>query len=162
MPVVAWHRAQERDALLGAPRSRAAHHALEQRPGDAVVHQGETRIVTDKDLRGRRLQHRREQRARFGQALQHAVVARVVAGLRGVVAVARQGEHGVRQRELVRRGLAASHVEFQTAGAKRVVVGARGGVGSGDVGLRSGREVGACHEAGPMEGSGCDVTGDGL
>ena len=46
------------------------------------------------DLAGRRTQHRGEQGAGFGEALQNAVVAGVFAGLGEVVAVAGESQHG--------------------------------------------------------------------
>ena len=70
VPVVAGHRAQERDAWLLRPRPRAADGALEQRVHDRVVHQRQAGVVAEDDLCRRDAEERREQRAQLRQALE--------------------------------------------------------------------------------------------
>ncbi len=119
MTVVAGHRAYEGRRL--APWFRRTGDAFQQRPDDAVVHHREAGIVGDEDLAGRCTEHRGEQGAGFGQALQHAVVPGVIAGLADVVAVARQGQQAVRQIQLLGRRLAARHVELEAPRAEGVI-----------------------------------------
>ena len=120
MAVVTRHRTDEGRFGPGFGRSR---NALQQRPHDAVVHHREAGIVGNHDLIRGRSQHWGEQGSDFRKALQDAVVAGVLTRLGHKVAVAGEGEHRVRQIELLRRRLAARHVEFQATRPERVIVG---------------------------------------
>src|SRR5262249_2459805 len=66
-----------------------------------------------------------EQRARFGQALEHAVVA-AVAAVGGAEVATGAIEQPERQVELLVAGLAARHVEREAARAKGFVLGTQG------------------------------------
>lgn len=143
--VIAGHRAEEGGS--GRLPRRAVGRALEQCEGDAVVHQRQARIVADDDVVGADAEHRCEQLARFGDALQVAVVAAVFLVRCGVVAGARQRQQFLRQVELVRRRLAARHVQRETGGLQGGVAGLQllaqraqlvhSGRGSGHVSLLS-------------------------
>ena len=125
--VIARDGAEDRDRLLLRPRPRAAGHALQQRVDEHVVHQREARIVGDHDLLRRRAEHRREQRAGLGQALEVAVIARVGAVLGGGVPVAGQRQHLGGEVELIGGGLAAGHVELEALRFQGFVLAAQAG-----------------------------------
>jgi hypothetical protein len=121
MAIVAGNRGNEGRMR---PRGNGVGNALQQRPDNAVVHHREAGIVGDDDLPGRRTEGGGKQRACFGQTLQVAVVAGVLASLGDVVAIAGQGQHRLRQIKLVRCRFAASHVEFETTRSESIIVGA--------------------------------------
>ena len=94
MPVIARHRTEEADRLLVAPRRAAARHALQKREDDAIMHEREARIIADEDLVDRRAERIGKQSSRLRKPLRAAaVIARILAFLGDVVAVAGQGEH---------------------------------------------------------------------
>ena len=115
MAVVAWHRAEKRDACLLAPRARTADGALEQRKRNCVVHERQARVVAEDDLRRRDAEERRQQSAQLGEALEDAVVARIRLVEGQEVVSPGQAEEAIRQIELFARRFAAGEIELQPA-----------------------------------------------
>ena len=121
MTVVARHRAEEGDARLTHPGPLAADRALQQAVGDGVVHQREAGVVADHHLRRHRAEERREQRAQFRQALEHAVIAGVGPVGREEIVFTGQPEQRAGQIQLLARRLAAREIEGEPTLAERVV-----------------------------------------
>jgi hypothetical protein len=88
---------------------------------DRIVHQRQARVVADDHAIGRDADHRRQNGAQLGQALQLAVVADVD-GARHHIALAGQIQEFIRQIELFRRRFAARQIQLHTAFRERVVL----------------------------------------
>ena len=124
--VVAGHRAEKRHARALRPRTRAVARAAQQRVGDGVVHQPQAGVVADQRVLGLEPEQRRQQRAQFREALEHAVVARVAAVCGEVVARAGKREQRAGQIELLGRGFATGEIQFHSPGGEIVVAPACG------------------------------------
>jgi len=148
MAIIPGAGAQELD-LAFAPGRRPSRHAKQDRAHDSVVHHGQAGGAADDDLLGCHIQVRRHQPARLRQAFQPAVVAAVDAGGADVVLLGVL-EHRERQIQLLRRGLAARHVQLDATGPKRVVTRLEaitlGTEGRGIKGMPIG------HDGGPLHG----------
>jgi len=119
VPVVAGHRADEADLLLGAPRALGVDAALEPQVGEDVLHQGQARGPLGGELVELEAEQLREHRPELGHPGETAVVA-------GIHAVGgggrrREREQPVGQVELLGRGLATRQVQLQAGRDQGVV-----------------------------------------
>ena len=150
VPVVAGHRADERDARFARPRLVAVDRALQQRIDDGVMHQRQAGVVAEDDAIGADTEDRRQLRAQFRQPLQLAVVAAVHAA--GHEVRARQAQQLIAQVELARGRFAAGEIEFQFALGKCLVAAA-------DVFVAGAQFVGAEGQSGYHGHRGWQVSG---
>ncbi len=121
VPVVARHGHDEFHVAL-APWRHAVRHAAEQGPHQHVALQGQAGVVANDDLVGLHAKHGREQLARFLDACDAAgIVAQGHAARRDQRLVVQDGQHRVRDVEVVITGLPTGQIQLETEGAQGIV-----------------------------------------
>ena len=123
MPVIAGHGAEEAQLSLLAPGLTAAVDAQHQRLDEAVVHQAETGLAAHDDVLHGHTQDLAEELLGLVHAGQLSVVAHVGAFAAVDQVVGVLGQHIHAEIQLGGVGLAAGHVELETAGLDLLVFG---------------------------------------
>ena len=120
--VVAGHRAQPAQGRLVLPGAVRVGRAEQHGEHEQVVHDRQAGVVLGDHPVGLDAQELGEDRPQLGQSGAAAVVAHV--GLPGeVVTLPRQGQHALRQVELLGRRLPAGEVQCQAPVRERVILG---------------------------------------